>query len=139
MGLERQRWPGNSPNPVSSQVSNCWQVDTMASDSESSHTGTHSQGLSPMPGMPPTLPLQRTANVSMGEMLSPSSARRRTSIRGGMPGIMKRAVSSPNVRDLANLDTSAMSNAEKKRNKLGYHRTAVACGKFSYRVRTSDT
>lgn len=139
MGLERQRWPRNSPNPASSQISNCWQVDTMASDSGSSHTGTHSQGLSPVKEMPPILPLQRTANVSMGKMLSPSSARRRTSIRGGMPSTMKRAVSSPNVRDLANLETSAMSNAEKKRNKLGYHRTAVACGKFSYQTRTFDT
>jgi hypothetical protein len=104
----------------------------MASDSESSHTGTHSQGRSPDPGSLPALSVQRIANGSMGEMLSPSSARRRTSIKGGMPGIMKRAVSSPNVRDLASLDTSAMSNADKKRNKLGYHRTAVACGKFSY-------
>lgn len=63
----------------------------------------------------------------MGGMLSPTSARRKSSVKGEMPGIVKRAVSSPDVRDLANLDTSAMTNAEKKRNKLGYHRTAVAC------------
>lgn len=27
-------------------------------------------------------------------------------------------------------DSSGMSTADKKRNKLGYHRTAVACGKL---------
>ena len=102
----------------------------MTSDSESSQAGTLSEGLSPMPGMPTALPSQRPAKVSMGGMLSPSLVRRKPSIKSAMPGTMKRAMSSPNVRDLANLDTSAMSSAEKKRNKLGYHRTAVACGKI---------
>lgn len=134
MGLERQRWLENSPNLSSMQASNGLLMDTMASDSESSHTGTHRQGCSPNPGMPTALPLKRNAHISMGETLSPFTARRRTSMKGGTPGNMKRAVSSPNVRDLATLDSSAMSNTEKKRNKLGYHRTAVACGKFSHQL-----
>ena len=50
--------------------------------------------------------------------------RRKSSLK--MPGLLKRAVSSPNVGSLALEDTMSMS--EKKRNKLGYHRTAVACG-----------
>jgi len=114
----RRYWTATGPIP-------------MASDSESSHTDTHSQGFSPLLGYPEALPPQRTTKASMGGILSPSSARRRTSVKGDRPSLLKRAVSSPNVRDLANLDTSAMSSAEKKRNKLGYHRTSVACGMLS--------
>jgi hypothetical protein len=99
----------------------------MASDSESGHT---SQDFSPMPELSETLPLG-TTKMTTGDLLSPTTARRRPSVKGGLPGIMKRAVSSPNVRDLANIDTSGISSAEKKRNKLGYHRTAVACGTSS--------
>lgn len=43
---------------------------------------------------------------------------------------LKRSVSTPNVRGLSNSD-SGMTLAEKRRNKLGYHRTSVACGKYS--------
>lgn len=43
---------------------------------------------------------------------------------------IKRSASTPNVRALANCDAS-MTLAEKKRNKLGYHRTSVACGMYS--------
>jgi hypothetical protein len=46
---------------------------------------------------------------------------------GSGPGSIKRAMSSPNV-GATGFDMSAMSAADKKRNKLGYHRTAVACG-----------
>lgn len=120
----------NNPHQDSKHKQNCWQAMTMASDSESSQAGTLSEGLSPIPGLQTAMPSQRPAKVSMGGMLSPSLMRRKTSIKSAMPGIMKRAISSPNVRDLANLDTSTMSSAEKKRNKLGYHRTAVACGKI---------
>jgi hypothetical protein len=72
----------------------------------------------------------RSSHTPKSEMLSPSLVRRKPSIKIAMPWIMKRVMSSPNVRDLANLDTSAMLSAEKKRNKLGYYRTAVACGKI---------
>lgn len=95
----------------------------MASDSDSGHT---SQGFSTMPELSEVL-LNGNSNTRTGDMLSPTSARRRSSAKGGL----QRAVSSPNVRDLANIDTSGMSNAEKKRNKLGYHRTAVACGTYA--------
>ena len=42
---------------------------------------------------------------------------------------LKRSASTPNVRGLANGD-AGMTLAEKRRNKLGYHRTSVACGMF---------
>jgi hypothetical protein len=41
---------------------------------------------------------------------------------------LKKANSSPNVLGLT-IDSASMSAADKKRNKLGYHRSAVACGK----------
>ena len=43
---------------------------------------------------------------------------------------LKRSASTPNVRGFPNGDVG-MTLAEKKRNKLGYHRTSVACGTFS--------
>lgn len=59
-------------------------------------------------------------------IISPTSNRRKTPSK--MPGIIKRAASSPNVRSLA-MNEALLSSADKKRNKLGYHRTAVACGR----------
>jgi hypothetical protein len=53
--------------------------------------------------------------------------RRRSSSK--MPGL-KRAFSSPNMITSTTEDNVAMSALDKKRNKLGYHRTAVACGRF---------
>lgn len=58
----------------------------------------------------------------------PSPIRRGASL-GQKQQKMKRSMSSPNVRGQSRTDgsESAMS-AEKRRNKLGYHRTSVACG-----------
>lgn len=42
----------------------------------------------------------------------------------------KRSASTPNVRGLP-IGDEGMTLAEKRRNKLGYHRTSVACGMFS--------
>ena len=53
----------------------------------------------------------------------------------GTPGVaksakIKRSMSTPNVRGQASADAAALAlSAEKRRNKLGYHRTSVACGK----------
>ncbi|KIX10413.1 uncharacterized protein Z518_01495 [Rhinocladiella mackenziei CBS 650.93] len=44
-----------------------------------------------------------------------------------MPGLVRRVNSSLSVRDMA-AEGLPLSPADKKRNKLGYHRTAVACG-----------
>lgn len=44
---------------------------------------------------------------------------------------VKRSISTPNVRGQASADAAALAlSAEKKRNKLGYHRTSVACGEY---------
>jgi hypothetical protein len=69
----------------------------------------------PLPGTPhSTLPL--------------TTQRRRRSSKGSITSTkLKRSVSTPNVRGLGIAD-AGMSLADKRRNKLGYHRTSVACG-----------
>jgi hypothetical protein len=63
---------------------------------------------------------------------SPSTARRKPSTKKAPPFSMKRAASTPNVRTVAGADALAVSVAEKRRNKLGYHRTSVACGQSGW-------
>jgi hypothetical protein len=42
---------------------------------------------------------------------------------------IKRSMSTPNVRGQATAEAAALAlSADKRRNKLGYHRTSVACG-----------
>ncbi|KAJ9612268.1 hypothetical protein H2200_003865 [Cladophialophora chaetospira] len=58
------------------------------------------------------------------------SAQNQSSLTGDqldMPGLIRSSSSSPNVHDMA-AEGPPLSPADKKRNKLGYHRTAVACG-----------
>lgn len=51
----------------------------------------------------------------------------------------KRSMSTPNIRTSGNTDAAALALVnEKRRNKLGYHRTSVACGKLSYRLSKTD-
>ncbi len=63
--------------------------------------------------------------------LVPLHRRRRSSKISAMPAIIKRSASTPNVRGQAAADAAAMSLADKRRNKLGYHRTSIACGEFN--------
>lgn len=59
-----------------------------------------------------------------------SSRKRRLSKGKALPGL-KKSSSTPHIRSLALGDAPALSpTAEKRRSKLGYHRTSVACGKF---------
>ena len=78
--------------------------------------------------------LSKTPETFPGVLQPPLSAvaahRRRRNSKTTMPAIMKRSASTPNVRGQAAADAAALSlAADKRRNKLGYHRTSVACGK----------
>ncbi|KAL9013686.1 MAG: hypothetical protein Q9173_001634 [Seirophora scorigena] len=73
--------------------------------------------LAPVPSQQP----MSRASVSL------AAARRRRSSKGAMVSSIKRSASTPNVRGLVTGESS-MSLADKRRNKLGYHRTSVACG-----------
>ena len=57
-----------------------------------------------------------------------ASRRRKSSTKGVTSAVIKRSMSSPNVRGLSTAAELPGSLAEKRRNKLGYHRTSVACG-----------
>ncbi|KAL1631806.1 hypothetical protein SLS56_004327 [Neofusicoccum ribis] len=49
--------------------------------------------------------------------------------KGKIPPAIKRSSSTPHMRALALGESSPISpNSDKRRNKLGYHRTSVACG-----------
>jgi hypothetical protein len=49
---------------------------------------------------------------------------------------IKRSMSTPNVRGQATAEAAALAlSADKRRNKLGYHRTSVACGKHFHDLR----
>jgi hypothetical protein len=68
---------------------------------------------------------------------SPSLKNRGTSA-GSKSAKIKRSMSTPNVRGQASADAAALAlSAEKRRNKLGYHRTSVACGKNEFHFITS--
>lgn len=63
-----------------------------------------------------------------------ASSKKRRSSKSKVPSELRRSSSTPHMRNLAlgaSGDLSPTSN--KARNKLGYHRTSVACGKSSMR------
>jgi hypothetical protein len=74
-----------------------------------------------------TKPSQTDLIMPKAPTLSPNTARRKGSTKT-VPPSMKRAASTPNVRSMAGAEALAVAMAEKRRNKLGYHRTSVACG-----------
>lgn len=70
--------------------------------------------------VPSQQPMSRTS-------ASLAAARRRKSTKGSVMSALKRSASTPSVRGLI-AGEDGMSLADKRRNKLGYHRTSVACG-----------
>jgi hypothetical protein len=51
---------------------------------------------------------------------------------------IKRSMSTPNVRGQVTAEAAALAlSADKRRNKLGYHRTSVACGKHFRNLKSS--
>ncbi|TAQ84847.1 hypothetical protein B7494_g6839 [Chlorociboria aeruginascens] len=74
------------------------------------------------------LPSDSAQSPSHTKPQSPSM-KSRGSASGSKSGKIKRSTSSPNVSGQATADAAALAlSAEKRRNKLGYHRTSVACG-----------
>lgn len=56
------------------------------------------------------------------------SAKKRRASKGKIPSEIRRSASSPHIRGMA-IPEVGSPTADKRRSKLGYHRTAVACGK----------
>ena len=74
-----------------------------------------------MKPLPPTLP-------SLSSNLSAPPKRKRSDSKGSIKPskVVKKSSSTPNMAK----SQDSGSGDEKKRNKLGYHRTSVACGMF---------
>ncbi|CAD6585865.1 MAG: hypothetical protein ASARMPRED_002330 [Alectoria sarmentosa] len=98
----------------------------MASDSEEAvHDSDLQQPLDPLStssdhGDPTSIPPPAMMPLTTVAMLSQRRRRKHSAS-------LKRSASTPNVRGLMDGDVG-MTLAEKRRNKLGYHRTSVACG-----------
>ncbi|KAF2098034.1 hypothetical protein NA57DRAFT_76831 [Rhizodiscina lignyota] len=78
----------------------------------------HSEASSSGDGMPPP----SAATTSSGKKRKPSKPKLQQDLR--------RVASTPHIRGLAQTETSPLQSptSDKRRNKLGYHRTSVACG-----------
>lgn len=75
-------------------------------------------------------PLDQEQMDSPGQMNPSSPGKNRGLTANSKSAKIKRSMSTPNVRGQSSADAAAMAlQAEKRRNKLGYHRTSVACGK----------
>ena len=101
----------------------------MAADSEEAlHEPEVQQPLDPLSSTsfdhedPTSVPPPTMMPITTAAMLSQRRRRKHSAS-------LKRSASTPNVRGLTNGD-AGMTLAEKRRNKLGYHRTSVACGMF---------
>jgi len=58
-----------------------------------------------------------------------SALKKRKASKGKIPADLRRSASTPHIRGLASGDSGVLSpTTDKRRNKLGYHRTSVACG-----------
>lgn len=55
--------------------------------------------------------------------------KKRRSSKSKVPAEIRRSASTPHMRSLGLSDGVPLSPTDKRRNKLGYHRTSVACGK----------
>lgn len=59
-----------------------------------------------------------------------STLKKRKAAKGKGPADLRRSSSTPYLRGPSSSDSGPLSpNSDKRRNKLGYHRTSVACGK----------
>jgi hypothetical protein len=74
--------------------------------------------------IPPTIPLEISQQVLHSNLFPPELDQHVS----GQGGKIKRSSSARNNRDQALADAALAASAEKRRNKLGYHRTDVACG-----------
>ena len=96
-----------------------------------------SSGLESSSNMIPSyhhLPEEHTQPNSPADAKQSSpSLKNRGSAAASKSAKIKRSMSTPNVRGQASADAAALAlSAEKRRNKLGYHRTSVACGENKF-------
>jgi hypothetical protein len=83
-----------------------------------------------IPSFPhPALDHAQSSSPSQAKITSPNL--KNPPSAGSKSTKVKKSMSTPNVRGQASADAAALAlSAEKRRNKLGYHRTSVACGEI---------
>ncbi|CZT47951.1 uncharacterized protein RSE6_08577 [Rhynchosporium secalis] len=91
-----------------------------------------SSGMEPSNMIPgfhqPSMDHEQPSSPAQMKMDSPS-LKNRGNAAASKSAKIKRSMSTPNVRGQASAEAAALAlSAEKRRNKLGYHRTSVACG-----------
>lgn len=95
-----------------------------------------SQRLLPPPPIPSDQGATASPNFSVQSDQLPGppgadmSAKKRKASRGKLPSDLKRSQSTPHIRGLAMSENTISPTIDKRRNKLGYHRTSVACGTY---------
>jgi hypothetical protein len=124
---------GNPPPGYTSTESNA------APSSMAYHYTLPSSETDPSTGMIPNyhhLPGDHSHPDSPAIIKPSSPAIRSKGVAGASKSVkIKRSMSTPNVRGQATADAAALAlSAEKRRNKLGYHRTSVACGELRTRL-----
>ena len=68
-------------------------------------------------------------SVAVAAAAAAATTRRRRLSKGKTYPNLKKSLSTPHMRSVALAENGALSpTTDKKRNKLGYHRTSVACG-----------
>jgi hypothetical protein len=94
----------------------------------SAHVVDNSSTQSPMDH---SLPRSSVAGQEHGAESPLLSAKKRRPSKSKVPGELRRTSSTPHMRNLALGNSGELSpTSNKARNKLGYHRTSVACGKL---------
>ena len=112
---------GDPPNTFTSTGSEAIQT-SMAYQYPLATSGLESSNMIPSFHHPPLDHAQPDSPASPGIKNTGTSAPSKSSK-------IKRSMSTPNVRGQATAEAAALAlSADKRRNKLGYHRTSVACG-----------
>ncbi|KAJ8059097.1 hypothetical protein OCU04_012073 [Sclerotinia nivalis] len=117
-GLPNHNYSGGIPNQISSMA---YPYPTMNPGVDQNMMPNYDHHMEPI----------RSHSPSHGHGQSPSNGELEVSSlsKSSKESKAKRSMSTPNIRTSSNTDAAALALVnDKRRNKLGYHRTSVACG-----------
>jgi len=105
--------------------------DSMSLQFMSQHSSAHPSRASPGTLLPSPAFAEAPHSSSMEPAPEPhSSTKKKKTAKRKPPSDIRRSVSTPQLANLARTEIMPLSpTSDKRRNKLGYHRTSVACGK----------
>jgi hypothetical protein len=118
-----------SANPRPLQLQHLPKISTSGVMSHEPHIvpPASSSSVAPPEELPP---LTREEQHVISKVTTDLTKKRRVS-KGRLPTEIRRSASTPQIRSIATSEGAQISpTADKRRNKLGYHRTSVACGEY---------